>query len=400
MTRATLAEVDARIADLRTTVERVTANLAGLDGDLTRQMLDASTSLRGRTEEAWTAARGGLERLWQGQLALHEVVERIEAARGQRTTLSRAQVQVVADLLDGPSVTLVTGTSRSLTEGPVVTVALTVEALITDMSATYEGITTVVERVSATWSQVGPALADLDAAASHLETMASGNGERTPNELTQARRAIREAEELSRCDPLGLGDDAVASIERMVDRARVSLAEAVGARRELDAELVAARVAIDRCLEEVARVRELSADVAIRIAGSETWSGELDGIGTQALELHDQVGRIGPEAGTTPVTLRRRIGDLAARAEALRAEAQAVGRRASGTLAARDELRGRLEAYRAKALAIGRGEDVALHQLYGRVRDALYEAPCDVDRAGRLADDYQRAIRTGVEEVG
>ena len=76
MTRATLAEVDARIADLRATVERITANLAGLDGDLTRQMLDASTSLRGRTEEAWTAARGGLERLWQGQLALHEVVER------------------------------------------------------------------------------------------------------------------------------------------------------------------------------------------------------------------------------------------------------------------------------------------------------------------------------------
>ena len=51
-------------------------------------------------------------------------------------------------------------------------------------------------------------------------------------------------------------------------------------------------------------------------------------------------------------------------------------------------------------MAIGRAEDVALDELYGRVRDALYEAPCDVDRAGRLADDYQRAIRTGVEEVG
>ena len=232
------------------------------------------------------------------------------------------------------------------------------------------------------WSQIGPALADLDAAAGHLETMAEGSGDRTPNELTQARRAIRDAEDLSRCDPLGLGEDAVASIERMVDRARVALAEAAGARQELEADLVGARVSADRCLEEVARVRELCADVAARIAGSDAWCSELDRIGAQAVEVHDQVGRVGRETGTTPVTLRRRIADLATEAEGLRAEAHDVGQRASAALAARDELRGRLEAYRAKAVAIGRAEDVALDGLYGKVRDALYQAPCDVD-AGR-----------------
>ena len=394
MNRPTLTEVDVRIAELRATVDRITTNLADLDGDLTRQMLDASTTLRGRTEEAWTAARGGLEHLWQGQLALRDVIERIDAARGRRTTLSRSQLQDVADLLDGTSATLVTGTSRSLTEGPIVTVDLTVDALVADMSTTYDAITAVVDRVGEVWSGVGPALADLDAQVVRLEDAAANSGERAPNELAQARRAIRDTEDLSRCDPLGLGDDAVTVIERMVDRARASLADATAARQELDAESADVRVAIDLCLEAVARVRTVCAEVAPRIAGSASWSTELDRIGREAVALASEVdGAATP--GLAPIALRHRLAEVGNRAEALRQEARALDRQATECLATRDELRGRLDAYRAKAAALGRAEDLELDQLYGRVRDALYEAPCDLERSAVLADDYQRAIRSG-----
>jgi len=395
VTRPTLSEVDVRIAELRATVDRITTNLADLDGDLTRQMLDASTTLRGRTDEAWTAARGGLEHLWQGQLALRDVIDRIESTRGRRTTLSRSQLQEVAELLDGISVTLVTGTSRSLTAGPIVTVDLTVDALVADMSTTYDAITAVVDRVAEVWSGVGPALADLDTRVVRLEDAAAISGERAPNELAQARRAIRDAEDLSRCDPLGLGDDAVAVIERMVDRAGASLAAATAARQELDAESADVRVAIDLCLEAVARVRTVCAEVAPRIAGSAPWSVELDRIGLETMALAHEVDGAGAAPDSAPVVRRRRLAEVGNRAEALRQEVRALDHQATGCLATRDELRGRLDAYRAKAVALGRAEDLELDELYGRVRDALYEAPCDLERSAVLADDYQRAVRSG-----
>ena len=396
MTRPTLPEVDARIAELRATADQITTNLAALDDDLTRQMLDASSTLRGRTEEAWAAARGHLEYLWKGQLAFRDAIDRIDAARGRRTTLSRNQLQEVADLLDGPTAVLVTGTARSLTEGPVVTTELTVDALLGDMSTAYDAITAVVDRVAAVWSGVGPALARLDARVTDLEDVAATSHERTPNELAQARRAIREAEDRSRCDPLEVDDDTVVSIERMVDRSAASLAEVAAARRELDAEAADARVAVDRCLEEVARVRQLCADVAPRIAGSESWAGALDRIGDEVVGLAVAVDADAADPQGAPVAFRQRVVDVRMRADALRVEAGAVGTEATGLLAVRDELRGRLDAYRAKAAAQGRAEDLELGKLYDRVRDALYEAPCDLDRARAFADDYQHALRAGV----
>jgi len=156
-----------------------------------------------------------------------------------------------------------------------------------------------------------------------------------------------------------------------------------------------ARVAIDRCLEEVARVRRLCADVAPRIVGSEAWSAALDRIGEQAVALAGTVVTTGPEVQTAPMALRHRVAAVRTQADGLREEAGTVAGEATGQLAARDELRGRLDAYRAKASAEGRAEDLVLDELYQRVRAALYEAPCDLGRARALAEDYQRAVRAG-----
>jgi hypothetical protein len=395
VTRATLSELDARIGELRATVDRITENLAALDDDLTRQMLDASTSLRGRTLEAWAVARGGIEQLWQGQLALRDLLERLDRARGGRTTVSRVQAQTVVDLLDGPSVVLVTGSSRSLTEEPELTVQLTTADLLAAMSTTYDGIVAVVDRVAAVWSTTGPALAELDTRMRRLEEVATDSGEAAPNELAQARRALRDAEEQARCDPVDVDDDTVPAITRMVDHAATLLTDAVAARAALEDDRADTRSSLDRCSERLGEARAVCAGLAPKVAGSERWASELDrcadGFAALRTELDGSARTV-----STPVALRNLLAGIRQRAGELDAEAAAVVRTARECVAARDELRGRIDAYRAKAVAVGRAEDLALDDAYARARDALYVAPCDVDEATRLTEAYQRDIRDGV----
>ena len=57
VTGAALDTVDRRIAELRSTVERIGQNLLELDADVTRQMLDASASLAGQTADRWHDAQ-------------------------------------------------------------------------------------------------------------------------------------------------------------------------------------------------------------------------------------------------------------------------------------------------------------------------------------------------------
>jgi hypothetical protein len=77
------------------------------------------------------------------------------------------------------------------------------------------------------------------------------------------------------------------------------------------------------------------------------------------------------------------------RIEAALAEVIAVFQR---PLARRDELRGLLQAYRDKARAAGRLEDPVLDPLYRSAADALWAAPCDLQRSQQLVDDYVRAV--------
>ena len=359
-------------------------------------MLDASTALQGRTLEAWSVATGGIEQLWQGQLALHDLLDRLAAARGGRTTVSRAQAQAVADLLDGPSVVLVTGNSRSLTEEPELKVRVTTADVLDAMSTTYDGIIAVVDRVATVWSTTGPALAGLDAEVRRLEEVADGSGEVAPNELAQARRAVREAEERTRCDPLDVDDDTVPAITRMVDRVATLLAESVAARREVDDDRATTRTAVDRCRAGIEEARSSCSELAAKVAHSAGWDAELDRCAAEIVILGAELDASAATV-STPVALRNLLAGVRRRAEQLDEEVAEVLRTARDAVAARDELRGRLEAYRAKAVALGRAEDLDLDDAYGRARDALYVAPCDLDEAARLTTAYQRDIRAGVK---
>ena len=57
-------------AQFRAVLDRTTASLVELDADVTRQLLESSTSLRGATAAAWADASRRHADLWRGQFAL------------------------------------------------------------------------------------------------------------------------------------------------------------------------------------------------------------------------------------------------------------------------------------------------------------------------------------------
>ena len=329
MSRVTLSELDARIGELRSTVERITANLATLDDDLTRQVLDASTSLRGRTLESWTVARGGIEQLWQGQLALHDLLERLDTARGTRTTVSRVQAQAVAELLEGPSVVLVTGSSRSLTEEPEVTVRVTTAEVVSAMSTTYDGIVEVVDRVATVWSTTGPALAELDVEVRRLEEVAAGFGRIGPE---RTRPGPPDT-------PGGRGADALRPGRRRRRHGAVDPADGgalrrapgrVGGRPSRARRRPDGHPELDRPVcRPAAEARAVCAEVAPKVAGSERWDDDLDrratGIDALRAELDDP-----GVAASTPVAVRHQLAGVRRRAGELEDEVADIVRTACG----------------------------------------------------------------------
>ena len=74
-------------------MERIGQNLVELDADVTRQMLDASSSLAGQTADRWHDAQGRLSSLWQGQLALADVLERVVDERGSKSSVSAGRAR-------------------------------------------------------------------------------------------------------------------------------------------------------------------------------------------------------------------------------------------------------------------------------------------------------------------
>ncbi len=65
-------------------------------------------------------------------------------------------------------------------------------------------------------------------------------------------------------------------------------------------------------------------------------------------------------------------------------------------LAARDDLRGLLGAYATRAARNGLAEDPGLTERYRPAHDMLWNAPCDVDAATPLVEEYLRAVRRAV----
>jgi hypothetical protein len=393
MTAPTVEALDRRIANLRTTIERIVQNLVELDADVTRQMLDTSFSLTGQTAAQWNEAQRRLSFLWSGQQALDDTLERVSRDRGSKSFLSRATVGRLTNLLDGPSVAVARpDAQRGLTEGSVPTDTFTVDDVISRMSSDYELVMALLNEVAAVWALIVPRLEALAAMVAELEAAADAHAIRRPNNLTLARRALDDAGDLSRCDPLAVSGEVLAPITTMIEAASTSLRESVAMHEKLQDNLAAGATALDECGQALERTRALQAEVAGKVVLHNEERTRLAQVGGVLDELRRELAEATRLAATSPTDAAFGLRALLRRVDDLRAQLDDLQETARSAVAAREELRGRLDAYRAKAQAVGQGEDIELHRLYAEARDVLFSAPCDLVEAGALVTAYRRSI--------
>jgi len=387
--------LDRRIAGLRTTLERVAQNLVELDGDVTRQTLDASSSLTGQTAEQWHKAGRRLSYLWSGQLALADTLEQVTRTRGSKSFLSRAALGRLTDLLDGPSVAVPRPEpQRSLTEGTAPTDTCTVDDVISRMSSEYEVVMALVNEVAAVWTLIVPRLAALESMVTELETKADGHAVRRPNDLAMARRALSDAGEGCRCDPLGFPHEVLDQITTMIARASTALRESLVLQEELEGNLDALSLSLDECADALAQTRVIQAEVAARVVLHDEERSRLKRMGTVLDDLRLELADASRRTTASPTQAACGLRALQVHVDGLRGQIDDLQETARSAVAARDELRGRLDAYRAKAQALGHGEDLEIHRLYVDARDVLFSAPCDLVEAGALVTAYQRSLST------
>ncbi len=397
----TLAVVDDRIAALAATLKRTRENLADLDDDVTRRTLDASPSLVGATAVARTDARARFSDLWRGQLALDDLLQELVRVRGPRASVPRPTLGRLVNMLDGPSVTTAPPGDdngvRALTDGLQPSVDRTIEDVLSRMSADYEVVAAVVSDVTAVWLETLPQLASLTSTVTALEALVASTGIRTPNELTAARRAIAAAEEQGGNDPLALGDDTVASISELIDRARAVLRDVEAGRLAVADDLAAATTVVAACEEALRRGQEEVRQLALKIAVPESVERSFQQAEEDVARLHREIAA-GREVQHRAVPTPPQAAELRGRATALLDHIRGIGAEGDAGLEARNELRGRLDAYRAKARAHGLSEDIELHQLDEAATVVLYSAPCDLRQAEALVAAYQHAVRSAAGE--
>jgi hypothetical protein len=393
-----LDAIDRRIGELDAAVQHMGDNLIALDDDVTRQMLGASTTLEGRTAQAWELGEQQIAEVWRGHVALRDHLVTITDIRGTKANISRSTFGRLTELLDGPTVSVADPDHarghHGLTSGAEPAFVCTIAQLIEQMSAGYDSVVALVGAVGTAWTDTLPRLAEVESQIDRLEAAVSETGARRPNDLVQARRALGEAQVTALGDPLSVSTDTVASITGMVDRATASVRAAVATRQEVVDQVAALEGIVGSCGRALERARAEGERVAERVILPTTFWAAVEEAEAELTECRLQCEVLtGP--GAEPMAERSWIAETTGRMRGLEERTTGLATQPALALEAREELRGRLDAYRAKSQAIGLGEDAGLEALYGTASGLLFVAPCDLDLAEVAVQSFQAAIRQG-----
>ncbi|CAN5841369.1 hypothetical protein BH24ACT6_BH24ACT6_12590 [soil metagenome] len=138
--------------------------------------------------------------------------------------------------------------------------------------------------------------------------------------------------------------------------------------------------------EEVA-VRELAARCREKIATAPS-------LAVPSVDVLSQVDRT-PDLDEMPWrNARATAAPLVAKVDRLSAALAEARRRFEEPLSRRDDLRGLLQSFRQKAAAKGLGEHPAVETRYRRAESLLWAAPCDLEAAGPLVDEFVATVNT------
>jgi hypothetical protein len=383
-----------RLQALRLASERIASNLLELEGDDTVAMLDAS-ELRGSTAEHWNDARLRLAGLFAAHTALKDVIEQATRLVQRAWVVTADRLDELQALLTAPSI-VVSDTTLRLPERGLLAdsrrvVRRTPDELITEMSAEFDAVRSVVVRVCHVWDGVVQRLRCEREREVRLHRLADALGVGRPD-LASAGSALRAVSELALCDPLAVEvarlDEVTATFDKIEDElADLRAAECDWPRHVSDARDLLARATrvSAACAEAVARANS-------RIALEHPL--EPVSLPTDLVELLDTV-------------IARRHSDRLSSAADLHtwrkqmvlciADADAVTARCNALIEQRDELRARLDAYAAKADRLRLLESHQVVDAFERARACLYTAPTDLRVATELVGRYRTLVATGGE---
>ena len=385
--RLTTADVDERMEAVRVVLDRTTARLVELDADVTRRLLETTSELRGATAAAWADAARRHDALWEGQLALERLLERMADERGTRRSAPQWVLVRLDALLQGPSVEVPrpdeTGMPR-LTEQLSPTVSCSITEAFDRMSADFDIVTRLLAAVAQAWGETTERLRRVGVVVAELDQEV--RGVRRPNDLDPLRRDLQDAETTVRHDPMALHADGVTQLEARARRLRNAAEEADRERQAVSDTLLAVEQGIGAGLESLHACRSQVDASAQKVVVPDSTVAALD-------QLAQDLARLGQEcAQAQSLGIGVSAEDLRRRAARLCDEVARVATSESNRMRRRDELRGLLAAYRAKALAVDLAENSEIESLWRAAEQVLFVAPCDVDAAERCITDLQQAI--------
>ena len=390
--------VDAQLARLGQDAARVADALLALADHPGYKLLD-SAPLTGLTAQRWQRAAARIAGLWDDYTAFQDVLSRASEIRGRRAKPRPEDLNAIAELLRGKSITLSTKhlalSERTLLGPSTVSETASLAETLHRMNTDFQLAADFVTAADATWNRL---FQQADPVQERLKQVASVVREVEDRALATALAGIGdEYAKLRRdvfADPIGVAAPGSAFANRL-ERIRQdveSVAAAATGAADLRADFERRTAQLSRLIDRIADVED-----AQRAAERETRErilvGALPAHTTQAPALR---ARLAALAELRDRGLWRRLAEEAAALEtaldnALTA-ANRVHQAVAGLLERREELRGRLAAYRVRAARSGAAEDPRLEAQYLEAHDLLWCKPCDLAASTRALVAYQKAV--------
>lgn len=374
---------------------RIGSNLHELENHSTYQILKTDT-LRGSTGARIGPALLGADELWSLFGLFRDGLNNARTVRGASKRLSGAEREQLRELLTRPSIVVRTSQTpleeRDLLDDGHNETKMSFEQILARMRSLYVPLRDGVAKVDDVLRDILPRLDATHETLTRAEAEASALGVTEPD-LRIARERLDEVRRLSIDDPLALGRDAGAELDRLATSAAQRVAQLRQGHDRLQSDLASMVGLIAEIRTLRARAAAAWTEVQAKIAaptGLVRVPGPLAIDGPRGLAERATAISTGPASSWQAqrnaldswLDSTRRLRDQLVRAE--QANRAALNRR--------DELRGLLTAYEAKMTRRGRSGDQLLADIADEAANELYTAPTDLVRAEQLVRDLASAL--------
>jgi hypothetical protein len=381
----TYEDLDTLAARLQVSAATIASNLAAIEADPHRALLD-DAPLVGATALRWSEARAALDTLWDSYTRLASVLEASTEIRQRRIRLAPAETEQLETLLRGasiefPAIELPLGAGGLLGER-LTSTRCTPDELLASMATSYDDIVTVLRAVGEAWT-VG--VASVTRGREKVAALHGDDAGDHDERLIELAAELDDVAELLFTDPISCPPGDLDRLATEIDAYGTRLAALNELRRSWADRLALADRGLDDVHDQWAAAELVGEDARAKITGVELTT-PVDPRDTLRSAL-DSIIVLAEKRRW--VELQEALGQWHEVLAGSQAELAAYEESASACLRTRDELRGRLDAYHAMAAYHHRLENPDAAAVYEQARDVLYRAPCDLVVAAELVRQYQ-----------